>query len=77
MISVNVPKGRPSILMAGLNCLFKVCNGNFMFARRLLSFCRNARTHDHGLEMKQELSLRHSDNTNDRATGAKGPDLHT
>ena len=61
MISVNVPKGRPSILMAGLNCLFKVRDGNSMFVRRSLSFCRNVRTHDHGLEMKQELSLRHSE----------------
>ena len=61
MISVNAPKGRPSILMAGLNCLFKFNDGNFMFARRLLGFCRNVRAHDHSLEMKQELSLRHSE----------------
>ena len=61
MISVNAPKGRPSILMAGLNCLFKFRDGNFMFARRLLGFCRNVRAHDYGLEMKQELSLRHSE----------------
>ncbi len=36
--------------MAGLNCLFKVRDGNFMFVRRLLSFCCNARTHDYGLD---------------------------
>ena len=47
--------------MAGLNCLFKFRDGNFMFARRLLGFCRNVRAHDYGLEMKQELSLRHSE----------------
>lgn len=31
MISVNAnaKKGRPSILMAGLNCLFKVRDGNY------------------------------------------------
>ena len=61
MISVNAPKGRPSILMDGLNCLFKFSDGNFMFAKRLLSFCRNVRKHDHGHEMNPELSLRHSE----------------
>ena len=30
MISVNVPKGRLSILMAGLNCLFKFRDGGKM-----------------------------------------------